>query len=446
MKKTILAALLILLPIRSAMAITVDEVPNPQTSSGMYVQDSAGVLGSEYTVLIDDIAKKLKSATSAELAVVTVGDMGGDTVEDFAARLFKRFGIGMKGKDNGAMVLFSLGDRKVRIEVGYGLEGAINDAKAGRMLDTHAVPYFKRGEYGRGLFETSRALAVEIAAQSGAVLKFQDPASWPDQVTPPQPVMSEETPSSNERISSWEAAITVLIAVAGVALLGIALLSMRVRRVKARAAKEKAMRKGVVLAPVFTWFVAVFALIVTIGLSDSVFLPMVTFFAVLTGMSFLHYWSVKVLRAYIAKYRLPCPKCKTPMDLLSELADDSFLSVEEIAEEKAQGMDYEFWRCMSCDNVVRLNVKIGKASKCPECARLTLVSSTTVLKAATYSESGLKRMDYNCKNPKCGHHYSKQVSIPKKVRSSSGVGSSGRSSGGSFGGGSSGGGGSSRGW
>jgi len=446
MKRILLIACALLILSPAASAMTVEEVPNPQTTAGSFVQDSAGVLGSQYVALIDGLSNNLKAATGAELAVVTVGNMNGATVEDFAERLFQRFGIGQKEKDNGVLILFSLGDRKVRIEVGYGLEGALNDAKAGRILDTYAVPTFKKGEFGKGLFETARAVA-QVVAQEGGVSDFavSDPKTWPKQVTPPEPVTTEEAQASGERGSYLEAILIVLIVIAVVAFIGISILSARVKTAKSKAAKEKAVRKGATIGVASTWISGVIALVVSMGITDRVFVSFLTFFASLFGASALHVMVYKKLKKYVNGYRLTCSSCGKPMDLIDEDSDDAMLSEEEIAEERADGMDYEFWKCTPCDRTERFNVKIGKAKECPKCSRMTLVKTVTTLKAATYSDSGLKKIDLNCKNSKCGHHESKQVTIPKKTRSSSGSGSS-SSSGGSFSGGSSGGGGSSRSW
>ena len=72
-------------------------------------------------------------------------------IEDYAVRLFKEWGIGKKGKDNGVLFLIAPNEKRMRIEVGYGLEGAINDALAGRIMDRVVIPFFKSGETSRGI-------------------------------------------------------------------------------------------------------------------------------------------------------------------------------------------------------------------------------------------------------------------------------------------------------
>ncbi len=156
------------------------------------------------------------------------------------------------------------------------------------------------------------------------------------------------------------------------------------------------------------------------------------------------------LKRRLDRYHLPCRQCGKGMALTPEDKDDEFLTVEEAAEERAGGMDYEIWTCPSCSHQERLSAKMGKARECPQCKRRTLRESTTTLEAATHSHGGRIRVDKTCLNPKCRFKESRERSTPKLASpstSSSGSWSSHSSSSGShssFGGGRSGGGGASR--
>ncbi|WP_241243531.1 TPM domain-containing protein [Caldicellulosiruptor changbaiensis] len=133
----------------------------------------------DYANLIDDsdedqmraLAKKIEDSTSAEIVVVTVETLGNYTIEEYALNLFRKWGIGNKEKDNGVLILVNkenlLANKKgkIRIEVGYGLEGAIPDGKAGRILDTYAIPAFENKEYSRGIKDTFYAVASEVAKE-----------------------------------------------------------------------------------------------------------------------------------------------------------------------------------------------------------------------------------------------------------------------------------------
>lgn len=134
------------------------------------VYDYAGVFNATQRVELETFLQGVEQKTTAEIAVVTLASLEGGDVNDFANRLFQKWGIGKKGKDNGLLLLAAIGDRKVRIEVGYGLEGALPDAKAGRLLDDYVIPEFKQQRYAEGLTAGAVALAGIAARESGVQL------------------------------------------------------------------------------------------------------------------------------------------------------------------------------------------------------------------------------------------------------------------------------------
>ncbi|MDO8644640.1 MAG: TPM domain-containing protein [bacterium] len=129
-------------------------LPSPQG----YVNDFAGILKSETKQSLADMAQRLDQSATVELAIVTIPSLEGDTVEDYAVKLFEKWGIGKKSKDNGLLFLIAPNERKARIEVGYGLEGELNDAKAARLLRDIFVPYAKEGNLNEGIIQTTGAL------------------------------------------------------------------------------------------------------------------------------------------------------------------------------------------------------------------------------------------------------------------------------------------------
>ncbi|MCX6565977.1 MAG: TPM domain-containing protein [Candidatus Aminicenantes bacterium] len=441
-------------PAPAGAAIDVDKVPNPLATSNLWVGDSGGVLGPEYIALLNSVCETLKVKTSAEFAVVTVDDLGGRAIEDFTARLFKKFGIGEAGKENGLLLLFSRDDRKVRFEVGYGLEGTIPDALASRILDEQALPFFKEGQYGRGLFATAKTAAETIGAAAGVTLGLADPAAWPGQITPPQPIAGETAPEVPKKAAKPDPLPSALISAAAVVLcmfLGYRFIARRVAGKKGKAAKEKAALGGY-NAVLLTWVGSVIAFIVLAAVNKAVFPYLLSLGVVPAAASFGQGRALKALRRKIAAYREPCGKCGQPMSLLDEQADDAFLSAEELAEENAGGLDYEVWQCDNCHASESFPVKLGKAAACPKCGRWTLVTTTTTLAAATGTSGGKVKIEADCKNPSCDYQKITERNTPRvpppSVGSSSfsgrsSFGSSGRSS---FGGGRSGGGGASKSW
>jgi len=113
---------------------------------------------------------EIREKTYAQVAVVTLASLEGEDINDFANRLFQKCGIGEKGKDNGVLVLVAVQDRKARIEVGYGLEGVLPDAKTGRIIDESMLPFFRQQRYADGIISAVVALGGIIAQNAGATL------------------------------------------------------------------------------------------------------------------------------------------------------------------------------------------------------------------------------------------------------------------------------------
>jgi uncharacterized protein len=157
----------ILFLILTALFVLLFSVEFPAPTPYKYVNDYVGVLDSETVEKIVAVGKELEKKTTAQVVVVVVPSLSGLTVEEYANRLFREWGIGQKEKNNGVLLLVAMSDRKVRIEVGYGLEGAIPDGKAGRILDEYVIPYFKEGEYDKGIYYGYLAIAKEVAREYG---------------------------------------------------------------------------------------------------------------------------------------------------------------------------------------------------------------------------------------------------------------------------------------
>ena len=171
MKKVGAWVLLALVLVASSVPAQQTEAPLPALTEP--VNDFAGVIDAESRAEMDRVIRVLQAGTGDVIVVATVKDVEPYAdIRDYAVRLFENQGrgIGERGKDNGLLVLLSTGDRRVWIEVGYGLEGAITDGFAGETTRQQMIPHFREGKYGAGLQAGVVRLAGRIAQDRGVTL------------------------------------------------------------------------------------------------------------------------------------------------------------------------------------------------------------------------------------------------------------------------------------
>ncbi len=129
-----------------------------------YVTDLASVLDDATEAKLKASLADVEKETTAEVAVVTVTTLEGMTVEDYANRLFRQWGIGKKGKDNGVLILVAPDERKIRIEVGYGLEPVLPDGLTGNIIRNQALPEFRNGDFPGGITAVVESIAIILVA------------------------------------------------------------------------------------------------------------------------------------------------------------------------------------------------------------------------------------------------------------------------------------------
>jgi len=144
-----------------------------------YINDFAGVLSSNVKNYMENVARELERKTGVEVVVVTVNTTGDEDYNEYANKLYENWGIGKKGVDEGVLILNAVKDRKIRIEVGYGLEGLIPDGLAGEIRDTYLIPYLKRGDYDAGLSKGFNAIVSIIARDKGVSITGVAPVKIP---------------------------------------------------------------------------------------------------------------------------------------------------------------------------------------------------------------------------------------------------------------------------
>jgi uncharacterized protein len=126
------------------------------------VMDRAGILSDATERALDAQLAAHEAQTTNQVVVLTVPSLEGQTVEEVANRLFERWGLGQAGRDNGVLLLVARDDRELRIEVGYGLEGDLTDAEAGRIIRHVLVPAFRDGDFDGGVRAGTAAILGTI--------------------------------------------------------------------------------------------------------------------------------------------------------------------------------------------------------------------------------------------------------------------------------------------
>ena len=131
------------------------------------VVDTAQMIDAATRERLTQQLQALEQTSGDQIVVVTVPDLQGVPIEDFGYQLGRHWGIGQKGKDNGALLIVARDERKLRIEVGYGLEGVLTDAQSWVIINQVIAPKFKAGNYSQGI---SDGVAAMLQVLGGAPL------------------------------------------------------------------------------------------------------------------------------------------------------------------------------------------------------------------------------------------------------------------------------------
>jgi uncharacterized protein len=131
----------------------------PKPNPPKLVTDMANVLSPEQKEILERKLVALDDSTSNQIAVVLIKTLNDYPIEEYATKLFRDWGIGNKKTNNGILLIAAIDDRKIRIEVGYGLEGAIPDITTASIIRNDIVPNFKSGDYYHGIDEATNSIA-----------------------------------------------------------------------------------------------------------------------------------------------------------------------------------------------------------------------------------------------------------------------------------------------
>lgn len=399
-----------------ARAESPDDVPNPLRTRGSWVADEANVISANVEDQLNQLIEREKKRTGCEIAVVTIRSLGDLSVRDFANELFNKWGIGEKSKDNGILMLAAIQDRKVRIEVGYGLESTLTDGVTGDIIRTSVVPSFKREQYGEGLLLATGEIVSKLGGTPPSIQKNTGnlPSTSNVPVSPPNP--NAPPPSYRPNSSSFPHGI--------------------VNSPSSRTPSN-------------------------INLSGGSTHRGFIFFFFLVGVACI--WGIVVfVRNRVEK----CSRCGKSMSRMNQTEAETHLSEVQKFEISIGSRLWEVWQCPSCANITikSHNIHTNAFSMCPQCHNRTLLRQERVIVSPTQMSEGVAEVDTTCQWHQCGHHTKTQRTLSRlpppapvivsssssdswsSSSSSSSSDSSFSSSSSDFGGGSSGGGGADSSW
>jgi uncharacterized protein len=130
-----------------------------------HVNDYAGMFKPATVSVLENELADFENKESTQIVVLTVPSLQGEVLEEFSMKVAEKWRLGQKKLDNGVILFISKEDRKIRIEVGYGLEGRLTDLYAGRIIDNNIKPAFKAGQYDEGILVAARCIEQAVKGE-----------------------------------------------------------------------------------------------------------------------------------------------------------------------------------------------------------------------------------------------------------------------------------------
>jgi len=170
--KNLLLALLALLP----ATVWAQSTPEFPELTGRVV-DRAEMLSPDVEARLSQMLQAHEQASTEQVVVVTLADLQGFPIEDFGYQLGRHWGIGQEDEDNGALLIVAKEERKIRIEVGYGLEGRLTDADSSVIINRIISPAFRQGDFQAGIVNGAAAMIQVLGGEPMAAPQGQQPVA-----------------------------------------------------------------------------------------------------------------------------------------------------------------------------------------------------------------------------------------------------------------------------
>lgn len=393
----------------AAESYKVETVPNIRlTDRYNHVSNPDGIISPEDVAQINRLLNGLEDSLSIEVAVVALTSIGDEDISTFANELFKHWGIGKKGEDNGLLMLLVTDQRLIKFETGYGLEGIFPDAISYRIQQQYMIPDLKANKFSAGMLK-----GVEGVTDYFLRSDYEGRGSAYN--TAPSYLTSEDFYG----LLKVYLALSLLVAIWFI---------WRIATIKRRHPEYNSIQ---VLQDADNTFKRIGCIITLFFLSGIIIL----------GIWYFFYRQLLKKRARI------CPNCgRNHFHLLPPSEGNSLLNAREQVENRLGSVDHTVYRCDDCHYVYKNAEDVPNTpySRCPRCGTKALVSTGThIIQQPTYSSNGLAEETYVCKMCNYTDHHKKVLNRLRRGSLAGGIGGAigggmigrGLGGGGGFGGG-----------
>ena len=408
----VIACLSVLIFSTFSHSLNLQDVPNPQQEYGGWVTDMADVISDQGEAELNQMISGLETTNGTEFAVVTVPETApAASPKEFATELFNTWGIGKQGEDNGVLFLTSVGDRRVEIETGYGVERVLPNARVSKIIKGDVIPHFKEGNLEAGILAGTNTLVGALQGET-----FDGSKSILNYLMLPlfslvaalfnfflaKRVVKEAVfaaPTSSFKLPKWEEQGRRTLAfeiMSGLMTFCILFALIFLLWTLFAVTTSKTVGTGVAL------LIALIATIVTIPLNR-----------VLIAKELFYLW--RDLRPPV--YCRDCQQKMRPLaaDIVSPLLNPHQKKAQELVNFKFHG-----WHCPRCQpemnsDSIHLRAYVpyqSKYSECPVGKDLTVTIESRILTPATYSHPGKRLNVHTCQC--CDYHYEEEKTIPRK--------------------------------
>lgn len=162
-------ALLVLLVVGLVLGASAPAAAREVPRLSSWVSDQAEIVPDSTERRLEETLARFEEETGSQVVVLTIESLEGEVLEDYSYRVASENGIGREEEDDGVLLLIAVQDRKLRIEVGYGLEGELTDLEAGRIIRNVITPRFKQGDFGAGVEDGVSAILATLRGEEAAV-------------------------------------------------------------------------------------------------------------------------------------------------------------------------------------------------------------------------------------------------------------------------------------